>query len=116
MNTQSDTKMDYTALDIQFLSRDLDLNYAIQAKKDIQNRVLPQITSAETIQLAMDQLPGSLVSKVKAVGKSYLRSRRDTDVYAVALAIGTIIKELDNGNTEHVTSPAVAELMNWLIS
>lgn len=108
--------MNYTALDTQFLSREVDLNYLIQAKKDIQNKMLPQVTQAETMQLAMDRLPGTLVSKVKAIGKSYLRSRRDTEVYAVALAVGTIIKELDNGNTKHVTCPAVAELMNWLIS
>lgn len=108
--------MNYTALDIQFLSKELDINYAIQAKKDIQNKVLSQVTQAEALQLAMNRLPDSLVSKVKDVGKSYLHSRRDTEVYAVALAIGTIIKELDNGNTDHVTSPAVAKLMNWLIS
>lgn len=108
--------MNYTALDTQFLSREVDLNHLIQAKKDIQNKMLPQVTQAETMQLAMDRLPDSLVSKVKAIGKSYLRSRRDTEVYAVALAVGTIIKELDNGNTKHVTGPAVAELMNWLIS
>lgn len=106
----------YTALDIQFLSKELDINQAIQAKKDIQNKVLSRVSDLETLQLAMNQLPDSLVSKVKAVGKSYLRSRRDTEVFAVALAIGTIIKELDNGNTKHVTNPALAELMNWLIS
>ena len=108
--------MEYTAMDIQFLTKDLDLNKAIKAKTDIQNAVLANVTQEETILLASDRLPETLVSKVKAKGKSYLTSRKDTDVYAVALAVGTIIKELDNGNTRHVTSPAVAELMNWLIS
>jgi len=107
--------MEYTALDTQFLSREFDLNKAIKAKKDIQNIAMAQVTQGEALQLSQDRLPQSLVEKVRAVGKTYLTSRRDTDVYAVALAVGTIIKELDNGNTSHVTGPAVAEIMNWLI-
>lgn len=68
-------------MDIQFLSKDLDLNKAIKAKTDIQNAVLANVTREETLLLASDMLPETQVNNVKAKGKSYLTSRKDTDFH-----------------------------------
>ncbi len=106
--------MRYTEFDIPRLSSLVNISFAIQAKKDIQNQLFAQATQSEAIQLSRDIVPESLVSKLKSITRSYLNrtSRSAVDVYAVALAAGTIIKELDNGNTRHVTNSAIANLMN----
>ena len=106
--------MRYTEFDIPGLSSQVNISFAIQAKKDIQNQLFAQATQAEDLQLSRDIVPESLVTKLKSISRSYLNrtNKNAADVYAVALAAGTIIKELDNGNTRHVTSSAIANLMN----
>ncbi len=108
--------MQFTEYDIPALSRQLNINFAIQAKKDIQNQLFVQATQTEALQLARNIVPESLIVKLMSISRSYLnRTRKSSvDVYAVALAAGTIIKELDNGNTKHVTNAAIAALMNNL--
>ena len=106
--------MRYTEFDIPRLSSQVNISFTIQAKKDIQNQLFAQATQSEALQLSQDIVPQSLVSKLKSITRSYLNktSRNAVNVYAVAIAAGTIIKELDNGNTRHVTNSAIDNLMN----
>lgn len=110
--------MYYTASNVQEMAGLMraKLTDMIQAKKDIQNSLYAQATSSEAMALAMNTVPASLVSKLKSIGKQYLKgtARKDVDVLCVSMAVGTIIKELDNGNTSHVTNAAIASLMNEL--
>ena len=93
--------MYYTASNVQEMAGLMraKLTEMIQAKKDIQNSLLAQATSSEAMALAMNTVPASLVSKLKTLGRQYLNktARKDVNVLCVAMAVGTIIKELDNG-------------------
>ena len=110
--------MYYTSSDIQQMAglMHAKLQEMIKAKKDIQNALFIQATSSEAMSLAMNTVPQSLVTKLKTIGKQYLNktSKKDVDIMCVAMAVGTILKELDNGNTSYVTNSAIASLMNEL--
>ena len=110
--------MYYTSSDIQQMAglMHAKLQEMIKAKKDIQNALFIQATSSEAMLLAMNTVPQSLVTKLKTIGKQYLNktSKKDVDIMCVAMAVGTILKELDNGNTAYVTNSAIASLMNEL--
>ncbi len=110
--------MYYTSSDIQQMAglMHAKLQEMIKAKKDIQNALFIQATSSEAMSLAMNTVPQSLVTKLKTIGKQYLNktSKKDVDIMCVAMAVGTILKELDNGNTAYVTNSAIASLMNEL--
>lgn len=112
--------MHYTESDLQQMTGLLQAKLLdiIQAKKDIQNSVLPNVSSAESLALAMNTVPQSLVDKVMNEGKKYLdkTEKKDADYLCVAMAIGTILKELDNGNTTYVSYLGLATLMNTLQS
>lgn len=110
--------MYYTATDVQQMdglmrAKSPDI---IQAKKSIQNSLFAQATSSEAIALAANTVPQSLVNKLKTIGRQYLNNtpKKDVDIVCVAMAVGTILKELDNGNTFYVTNSAIASLMNEL--
>lgn len=66
--------MHYTESDLQQMTGLLQAKLLdmIQAKKDIQNAVLPSVSSAESWALAMNTVPQSLVDKVMNEGKKYL--------------------------------------------
>lgn len=110
--------MFYSALDVQQMNCLLSakLLEMIQAKKDIQNSVLPRVTTAESWSLAMNTVPKTLIDKVMDVGKEYLNktAKKDADYLCIAMAVGTILKELDNGNTTYVSYSGLASLMNEL--
>ena len=113
--------MFFTESDIPSLSQqlryELGLDFAIQAKKDLQNQLFIQATQMEALALAQNTVPDSLLSKLMSITRTYLSrlTKSPVEVYAIALAAGTIIKELDNGNTAHVTNSAIAKLMNEIV-
>ena len=110
--------MYYTAKDVQQMAglMQAKLHDLIQTKKSIQNSLFVQATSSEAMALAANTVPQSLVSKLKTIGRQYLNNtpKKDFDIVCVAMAVGTILKELDNGNTSYVTNSAIASLMNEL--
>lgn len=89
----------------------------IKAKTDIQMTVLSKITMPEKIMLSKDIVATSLENKVIDTGKEYWKQKNSTDemqLFAVALAVGTILKELDNGNEKYVSNEGVLEIINRL--
>lgn len=87
----------------------------IAAKESIQQAMLKVISLEERLSLSRDILEESLIRKVIYEATAYKESFRastEEDLFCIAMATGTILKELDNGNTEYVSYPYLAELMN----
>lgn len=95
------------------LSRILE---SIQAKKDIQQLMLRSITNEERNALAKNILLDSLIARVIQSAKLYSFSfgSSDSDKSCIALATGTILKELDNGNGKYIAPDYLAKIMNQL--
>lgn len=90
---------------------------AIKAKKQIQECMLQYVTEAERSMLAKNIVAETLVEKVKNSGKYHLNQSLKTtqDIFIIAMAIGTILKELDNENEKYVSYQSIANIMNELI-
>lgn len=110
--------MYYTATDVQQMVGLMHARWydIAQTKKSMQYFLSQVATSSEAKALAANTVPKSLVTTLKTIGRLYLSytPKKDFDIACVAMAVGTILKELDNGNISYVTNSAIASLMNEL--
>ena len=108
----------YSAADAQRLVNTIGprIFETIQAKKDIQQLMLKSITNDERNALAKDILLDSLITRVIQSAKLYGFSfgSTDSDKACIALATGTILKELDNWNVKYIAPDYLAKIMNQL--
>lgn len=89
----------------------------INAKNAIQQAMWCVISFDERMSLSQDILEDSLISKVLNEAQKYATTHglsSDVDKVCVAMAAGTILKELDDGNTEFVRYPYLASIMNQI--
>ncbi len=87
----------------------------IEAKKRIQTIMAATISSDERIALSRDILCDSLIEKVIMLGTAYCKNNVGSslqDKVCIAMATGTILKELDGGNTDYVSYSYLTKLVN----
>lgn len=108
----------YTEIDIQRLLPYVSGNLldTITAKKRIQETMAATVSNEERVALSNDILLNSLINRVVQIAATYADTtgKDDSNLICIAMATGTILKELDNGNTSYVSYPYLAKIMNQL--
>lgn len=87
----------------------------IQAKNRIQTIMVATMSYEERMSLSMGSLCESLIEKVIILGGAYCKNNLGgslEDKLCAAMATGTILKELDDGNTNYVSYSYLTKLVN----
>lgn len=107
----------YTVQHVIAKSREMSLNpnllsEAINAKSLIQTNAIANYGVFNPLSKFM-----TMEDNVLKEGKYYLvkTQKTDSDIFCVALAVGTILKELNDGDTSYVSNQSIANYMNELI-
>lgn len=105
----------YTEIDIQRLLPYVSGNLldTITAKKRIQETMAATVSNEERVALSNDILLNSLINRVVQIAATYADTTGKDDSNLICIT-GTILKELDNGNTSYVSYPYLAKIMNQL--
>lgn len=108
----------YTETDTQRLMPYVSDNLlqTITAKKRIQETMAATISNEERVALSNDILLNSLINRVVQIASTYVKTigNDEVNLICVAMAAGTILKELDDGNTNYVSYSYLAKIMNQL--
>ena len=88
------------------------MSIAIQLKNGIQQKLVNEISLSETLDLQNNIVSHSLRDKVIGLCSSCSNPNDELSLYCAAMVAGTILKELDNGNTEYVTNRGLLSIIN----
>ena len=88
------------------------MQMAIMLKNGIQQKLMSEISQNEALALSRDIVMPSLKEKVINLCRQSSNPNDELSLYCAALVAGTILKELDNGNTEYVTNQGLLSIIN----
>ncbi len=105
------------ALGLQQMQKPLLFEKTIALKLNFQQKLVESATRLEAETLLQNRIALSLKDKLFDIGREYIRLYAPLDdqtIYCIAMCIGTILKELDNGNAAYVTEEGILDIMNAL--